>query len=221
MPSSSHYIFYLTPATVCLPVHWVLHELAPHGVTFEPRLVDFSSKAQRDPSYLALNPLGRVPVLVIDNQPISECAAILLLLSERHPSANLAPTPTSPDRPKFIETMILLANSMLPAVRDWFYADSDGDPEGAKWVKAMAEKRMSDGFAVLNNQLEGNEFLVGGSVTAADYLAVCLARYSRVFSKPGLEWENVKALVKRMIQKPTWDEVNRLEGITGTWPLAL
>ncbi|RSH90614.1 hypothetical protein EHS25_001219 [Saitozyma podzolica] len=205
MPSSSHYIFYLTPATVCLPVHWVLHELAPHGVTFEPRLVDFSSKAQRDPSYLALNPLGRVPVLVMDNQPISECAAILLLLSERHPAANLAPTPTSP---------------IDPTVRDWFYADTDGDPEGAKWVKSMAEKRMSDGFEVLNNQLEGNEYLVGNSATAADYLAVCLARYSRVFTNPGLEWENVRALVNRMIQKPTWEEVNRLEGITGTWPQA-
>ena len=38
--------------------------------------------------------------------------------------------------------MLYLANTLLPAFRDWFYADKDGDPAGADAVKALARKRI-------------------------------------------------------------------------------
>jgi glutathione S-transferase len=43
--------------------------------------------------------------------------------------------------------MVYLANTILPAMRDWFYADSDGDPAGAEAVRALACRRL-DGHGI-------------------------------------------------------------------------
>jgi glutathione S-transferase len=77
----------------------------------------FALKIQKDPSYLALKPKGRVPTLIIDGTPYTESAAMLMILAERHPDAHFAPVdPIFPA--KWLETMNFLENTMSPAFRD-------------------------------------------------------------------------------------------------------
>src|ERR1700722_9899965 len=114
------YTLHYSPSTASMPVHWLLIELA---VPFELVLVDIKANAQKSPEFLRLNPSGHVPVLVIDGVPYSECAALLTLLAERHPTANLSPPVGSAERSSYLQTMFYLANTLQPAYRSWFYPE--------------------------------------------------------------------------------------------------
>lgn len=206
------YILYYSPSGASMAVHWMLIEL---GVPFEARLIDIDTGAQRDPEYLRLNPAGRVPTLVVDGIPRTESAALLMLLAERHPQAGLAPEPGSPARAEWMERMIYLANTVLPAMRDWFYADVDGAPDGAQAVRNLARSRIEGAWASLDARLaDGRAFLVGDALSTADLLAVMLMRWSRNMPRKATEWPMLAAYITRMRALPSFIEVNAREGLT-------
>jgi glutathione S-transferase len=72
---------YYAPGACSLAAHIVLEE---SGEKYEAKRVDFSKAEQRSEAYLKINPLGRVPVLVLDNgEPLAENTAILPYLGKR------------------------------------------------------------------------------------------------------------------------------------------
>src|ERR1035437_3130728 len=79
---------YFAPGSSSMAVHIALHEI---GVPFEGRPMSFRQNDLRAPHYLALNPEGKVPTLVIDGRPLTEVAAILYYLAKRFPDAELLP----------------------------------------------------------------------------------------------------------------------------------
>ena len=207
-----NYILYYSPGTASMCVHWMLIEL---GVPFETRLVDFEAGMQHTPDYLRLNPAGRVPTLVIDGVPHSESAALLMLLTERHPEAGLAPAPGAPDRADWLEKMVFLANTLLPAMRDWFYADSDGDPSGADAVRALARRRIEGAWDRLDNRLsDSRRYLVGTHLTTADLLAVMLMRWSRNMPRPATTWPHIGPYIERLRALPSFIALNEREGLS-------
>ncbi len=209
------YVLYYSPGTASMAVHWMLIELS---VPFETVFVDFEAGDQRDPAYLKMNPSGRVPTLVVDGQPFSESAALLMLLSERHPDAGLAPGPGDPRRAKWLETMIFLANTVLPAMRDWFYADKDGAPAGAQAVRDLARTRIEGAWPRLGKGLRGGSpFLFGDQAGAADFLAATLMRWSRNMPSPANSVPELDAYLARMSALPSFGEVCRREELT-PWP---
>ena len=85
-------IFYFAPGSSAMATHIALHET---GAAFEPRLLSFANKEQQRPDYLALNPEGKVPALLIDGQVLTEVAATLYYLLTGKPpffGANTAAT---------------------------------------------------------------------------------------------------------------------------------
>lgn len=111
-------VLYGSKSTASLVVHWLLIEL---GIEHELRLLDFDKREQKSPNYLAINPQGRVPTLVIDGLPLTEAAAITMHLADLHPAAGLAPAVGSPLRAQYYRWMFFCANTLQPAYRDWFY----------------------------------------------------------------------------------------------------
>ncbi len=79
---------YFAPGSSSMAPHIALHEI---GCPFEPRPVSFHAKGTRTPEFLALNPAGKVPVLVVDGRPIPEVLAILHYLARAYPEAALLP----------------------------------------------------------------------------------------------------------------------------------
>ena len=204
------YLLFYAPGTASLAVHWMLLEL---GVPFEAETVDI--KAERSAAYLALNPSGRVPTLVVDGAPVSESAALLMLLAERHPQGGFSPAVGTPDRAAWMEAMLLLANGLSPAMRDWFYADKDGDPAGAEAVQALAKRRIEGMFGRLDGMLsDGRPCLLGEAVTTADFLATMLMRWSRNMERPATSWPHLGDYITRMRSRPAFIEVCRREGLT-------
>jgi len=72
---------YYTPGACSMAAHIVLEE---SGEKYEAKKVDLAGGEQRTEAYLKMNPLGRVPVLRLDNgEPLAENTAILPYLGER------------------------------------------------------------------------------------------------------------------------------------------
>src|SRR5213082_1984028 len=80
LDDSTMLTLYFAPGSSSFAVHIALHEI---GVPFEARPMSFAGKELRAPGYLALNPEGKVPTLMIDGRPLTEVAAILYYLAKR------------------------------------------------------------------------------------------------------------------------------------------
>lgn len=205
------YTLYYSPGAASFAVHWMLLEL---GVTFEAVELDLDAGDQRAPEYRRLNPLGHVPTLIVDGRAVTESAALLILLAERHPEAALAPSPGARDRAVWLETMVYLANALLPPMRDWFYADKDGDPALAGGVRDLARLRIERVWDALDSRLaDGRPHLMGEDLSTADFLAVMGMRWSRNMPRPATDWPHLAAYVARHRARPAFAELYRREGL--------
>src|SRR4051794_11019595 len=64
----------------CLKVKWTAQRL---GMPFEWREVDIMTGHTRTPAYLAINPAGQVPTVILeDGRPLAQSNAIILHLAE-------------------------------------------------------------------------------------------------------------------------------------------
>jgi glutathione S-transferase len=97
-----------------MAVHVALHEI---GVDFECRLVSLAKHEQFAPEYLALNPEGKVPTLLVDGRPMTEVAAILYYLAKRFPAAGLWPESGLEAEAQTLSWMSFIAATIHPARR--------------------------------------------------------------------------------------------------------
>jgi len=205
------YTLFYAPGTASLAVHWMLIEL---GVAFRAERLDLKAGEQRSAAYLQLNPVGRVPTLVVDGHAVTESAALLMLLAERHPEAGLAPAIGDSARGKWLETMVYQTNSLSSAMRDWFYAETDGEPPDAPAVKRLALTRIEGVWDRLDTLLsDGRPYLLGEDLTTVDFLGTMLMRWSRNMPRPATRWSHIAPYVIRMRARPGFLEVCRREGL--------
>jgi glutathione S-transferase len=206
------YTLYYSPGTASLCVHWLLLEL---GVEFEAKRVDIESGEQKSPGYLALNPNGRVPTLVIDGRPTYEAAALVLLLAERHPQSSFAPRVGTPERSAYLQWTLHFANTLQPAFRNWFYSDEAAGAENAEATRGCARAAIESAWDRVAAQLDNaGPYLCGDAITAADFLTTMLMRWSRNMPKPATTWPTLDAYVRRMKSRPTFRTLYEREGLT-------
>ncbi|HEY1259991.1 MAG TPA: glutathione S-transferase family protein [Stellaceae bacterium] len=105
---------YMSPGSSSMATHIALHEI---GVAFEPRWVSFAKREQHSAEYLALNPEGKVPALIIDGRVMTEVAATLYYLAKRHPEAGLWPEGGIEVEAQAISWMSFIASTVHPARR--------------------------------------------------------------------------------------------------------
>jgi glutathione S-transferase len=103
---------YFGPGSSSMAVHIALNEI---GVPFEGRPLSFAKREQNAPGFLALNPEGKVPVLLIDGRPLTEVLAILYYLAKRFPDAALLPQGNVEAEARAISWMSFIASTLHPA----------------------------------------------------------------------------------------------------------
>jgi glutathione S-transferase len=209
---SAPYSLYYAPGSASLCVHWLLIDA---GLPHELRLLDLGAGAHKTPEYLALNPNGVVPTLLVDGQPVHECAALLLLLAERHPEAALRPARGSRAEALYLQWTLHLANTLQPAFRTWFYPHEAAGEAVAEQAKALARTRIESAFDRLDAHLAAHgPYVCGESLTAVDFLATMLMRWSRNMPRPATDWPTLAAYVARMKARPSFKTLYAREGLT-------
>ncbi|SBV51735.1 glutathione S-transferase [Xanthomonas bromi] len=134
---------YHTPSTAALVVHWLLIEL---DVAHVLHPLDFECGEQKAPAYLAINPAGVVPTLVLDGQVLTEAAAIVMHLADLYPHAGLAPPVATSERAAYYRWMFFCANTLQPAYRAWFYPHEPAGAAHGDAAQTQARNRIRSGL---------------------------------------------------------------------------
>jgi len=124
--------FYFAPGSSSMAPHIALHEI---GAPFESRPVSFARNDQRAPEFLALNPEGKVPTLLIEGRPLTEVAAILFYLAKAFPQAGLLPEGLDAEA-QAVSWMSFTAATLHGARRQ--------GAEAGRAVFALADRKLGD-----------------------------------------------------------------------------
>ena len=91
------------------------YALAGAALTIEPTEIYEQAEARARARLHKLNPLGQVPVLVLDDGTVlTESAAMVLLAAEQPGGAVLAPAPDDPQRASFLNWLVFLVGALYP-----------------------------------------------------------------------------------------------------------
>lgn len=204
-------ILYYSPGAASLLVHWLLIELdIPH----ELRLVDFASKQQKSPDYLALNPSGVVPTLVLDGRPMAEAAAIALSLAESDPQARFMPANDGQARRDCLQWMFHLAQAVQSLFRIWWYPHEVAGEAQADAALAHVRPRIEAAWDRIDAHLAANgPYLLGAEPCVADFYLTMLMRWSRKMPRQATEWPHLAALAARMKARPSFKALYAAEGL--------
>ena len=189
-------VFHHAPQSSAVTVHWALEEL---GVPYESRKVDFERGDTRTPEFLALNPNGKVPLLVHDGVPVFESAAIIIHLGETFGvEKGLFPAPGLA-RAEALKWLVWTNVSFGGALLVWFHATA-GVPEAErKTAPAGADARASveKHLAILDGALAGKTWLVGDTFSLVDVHLIGWTAWVGMCGFDLAKHPNVDAWVKR------------------------
>ncbi|MFA0026662.1 glutathione S-transferase family protein, partial [Vibrio sp. 10N.261.49.A5] len=119
---------------------------------------------------LKLNPAGRIPTLIDDGMAIFESSAICIHLCEQNPKHGLLPQFGSKSRPQFFQWLAYLNNTLQAELMVRYYPHRHTNDESTiPNVVAAQDDRIGDSLSVINDQLEGNKYLLGDEISACDF----------------------------------------------------
>jgi len=134
------------------------------GAPYELHVLNMKAGEQRQPAYLAINPMGKVPALRHGDALITEQVAIFLYLADLFPEAGLAPPIRDPLRGPYLRWMVFYAACFEPAVID---RSTQKDPAPLSMSPYADFDTM---FKTLTGQLAKGPYLLGERFSAADVL---------------------------------------------------
>ena len=155
---------YSAPNTRAIRVIWVLEEI---GAKAEIKSMPYPPR-KHAPDYFAVNPTGMVPLLIDGEVRLSESMAICDYLATKHGSPLVVPT-NDPERPQFLqwlwygESTLMTPLSRLNILRQVECKGSEIDA-----LIAGARDHVAGRLKMLEQRLEGRDFLVAGRLTLAD-----------------------------------------------------
>jgi glutathione S-transferase len=166
-----------------MAVHIALHEI---GAPFEARPMSSAGGDLRKPEYLAINPEGKVPTLLIDGRRLTEVAAILYYLAKRFPAALLLPENDPEAEAQVISWMSFIAATLHPArgmgtdhvMKVWTLADRRlGEHEWALGRYSIADIHLFRLYWRLANSLK----------PAPGIFPNLSAHYQRMMARPAVQ----------------------------------
>jgi glutathione S-transferase len=189
----------LSPNTLKLRV-----ALAEAGAEYEYVIVDLGKREQHRPEFLALNPHGKIPVLVDDDFVLPESDAILWYLAERFAEANLLGAGAR-ERARALSWCSFAATTLYPAYYDVYFHTRGGAQE--RRIPAVAEsgQQVFDrALAVLDRVLDERAFLADAfSIADIAMASVMRAARERVRYEPTAH-AAVEAWFARVTDRPAW-----------------
>jgi glutathione S-transferase len=164
-------VLYHHPFSRASSVVWMLEEV---GVEHELRFVDILNGGQKSPEIIALNPMGKLPVLTDGGTVVTETAAIGLYLADRYSPGKLAPALDDPARGTYLRWSLFAPSVIEPGAMakagDWAFK-----PGSAGW--GDFESMLSS----MESAVTGRDFLLGDRFSMADIIFGGTVRYMLMF----------------------------------------
>ena len=133
---------YFAPGACSFVPHVGLEAIkASSGQDFEPKMVKLHKGEQKSPEYLAINPNGQVPVLVVDARPLSQIVAICEFLDRSFPKAGLLPAGPW-ERTQALSRLAWMNNTVHPTFTQIFRTPDfiEGEAHQAELKKHAARR---------------------------------------------------------------------------------
>jgi glutathione S-transferase len=157
--------------------------LAEKGVTVPSVQVDIAKAENRQPPYLAKNPLGGVPILELDDGTVlAESVAICRYFEETHPNPPLLGTDAK-DR-ALVEMWqrrmeLELTTPIMQTFRNTHAFFKGRIPQVAEYGE-LCRKGAESRMGWLDGELAGRKFIAGDRYTIADITALVGIDFGRV-----------------------------------------
>lgn len=190
-------LFYHAPQSRSLIVHWMLEEV---GHPYEMQLLDLRKGDHKQPEYLAVNPLGKVPALKHKLEVITEAAAICTYLADAFPDAKLAVPIGDARRGTYLKWLFFGPGCLEPAVIDKLLKRPDGPPG------SLGYGTLEGTLEVIARGLSHGKFLMGDQFTAADVVIGSGLRWGQMVGVVP-QRDEFQPYLDRLAQRPALQRV--------------
>jgi len=171
---------------------WMLEEV---GEPFEVKLLKLKNGETRQPEFLAVNPMGKVPTLKHDDSVITECAAICCYLADAFPRAGLNVPIGDHRRGVYLKWLFFGPSCLEPAMIDRALKREGANPNLLGW------RDYDTVLKVVTQAIATEPYILGDQFTAADVVIGSGLRWGMIFDlipkRP-----DVVAYVSRLEQRP-------------------
>jgi glutathione S-transferase len=174
------------------------------GADYELRTIDLKKNEQRQPEYLAVNPMGKVPALVHGGAVVTEQGAVYAYAADLYPEAGIAPAIGDALRGPYLRWLFFYGSSFEPAVVDRSFKREPAPPSTSPYGD------FDTTISTLLGQLGDGPYLLGERFTAADILWGTALRWMTTF-KLVAETPAVKAYVERVGARPAAQRAAKID----------
>ncbi len=187
-------VLYYAPTTCALAPYITLSEA---NAEFDTRALNFRTEQNKSADYLKLNPKHKVPLLVIDGEPLTESTAIQIWIARNFPEAKLLPADPFQEL-KAISLMSWCSSGIHPYLSRLNAPVRVCDlPEASESVSRLAKEFLSETFQIAEGMLAGQEFFFD-HFTAPDAHFFWCCRRATQFDFDLSEFSNCWAHFARM-----------------------
>ena len=175
-------------------VVWMLEEV---GVPYELRFVDLLSGKHKQADILALNPMGKLPILSDGAAVVSESAAIALYLGDRYSAGKLAPQLDDPRRGTYLRWSFFAPSVIEPGLMakaaGWTYKEGQAGWGNHDAMLAAMQAALTDRDYLLGSEFSMADTIFGGTVRfmlqfkMLEPLPVFVAYAERLSARPALK----------------------------------
>lgn len=202
-------VFYYADGACSMASHIVLEET---GAPYEGHRVALDRQENLSPAYRAINPRGKVPALMVEDDVITENVAILTYLARAFPQARLLPDDLLAAC-HCLETVAWLSNAVHPHWtryrRTERFAD---DPAAHETVRKVGLRSFWAALKEIDELLAGKIWMMGDHYTICDPYALVFLGWAKRGGLPIGELENYTGFARRMAQRPAVARVLEREG---------
>ena len=202
---------YFAPGACSVGIHVLLEEI---GKPYQLQKLNFQEQEQYKPEFVGKNPKSKVPTLERDDGSVlTEYPAIATYLALTNPEAHLLPDDAEGKARALEATDYIVATMHMQGFSRIFrpgnYAPSESDHAA---VKARGNEMFTKGFALMDKQLDGKEYLVGNRFSIADSALFYVTFWAAARLKMDLP-KNVAGFWERMKARPAVQRTLQQEGL--------
>lgn len=188
-----------------------MNALEEAALDYDDQVVNLFKGEQKSPAYLAVHPGGKVPALAVDDQVLTENAAILMFLHRAVPNAKLLPDAQTPvAQARQASDLVWCAGTVHPMVRQvrMPVRFTDGDPTG---VQAKGREYLQGVCSQVSERVAGNAWWYGAQWSIVDVYLYWLFSTAASAGFPIGEYPNVAGLIERVQERPSFQRAKARE----------